>query len=131
MSDGLVTVQSQFSVPVTIDRLAAAAADAGLLVFARIDHADGAHKAGLELRPTELLIYGHPTGGTPLMAERQQAGIDLPFKALAWEDEDGQVWLSWNDPHWLAARHQLGSASEAAVAAMSAGAQRLAGIVTG
>lgn len=77
MSDGLITVESTFSVSETIDRLAAAAEQAGLLVFARIDHAAGAREAGLELRPTELLIFGHPRGGTPLMLDVQQAGIDL------------------------------------------------------
>jgi uncharacterized protein (DUF302 family) len=126
VSDGLVTVESRFSVSVTIDRLAAAADTAGLLVFARIDHAKGAREAGLDLRPTELLIFGHPRGGTPLMAECQQAGIDLPFRALAWQDEHGRVWLAWNDPEWLAARHGLGSVSASAVEAINNGARRLA-----
>jgi uncharacterized protein (DUF302 family) len=126
MSDGVVTVGSRFSVSTTIDRLAAGAAAAGLLVFARIDHAAGARDAGLGLRPTELLIFGHPRGGTPLMADRQLAGIDLPFKALAWQDEHGGVWLSWNDAEWLAARHQLGGASAPAVQAISSGARVLA-----
>lgn len=75
MSDGLITVESGFAVPETMDRLAAAVVRAGLLVFARIDHGQGARDAGLELRPTELLIFGHPRGGTPLMLESQQAGI--------------------------------------------------------
>jgi uncharacterized protein (DUF302 family) len=99
---------------------------AGLLVFARIDHAEGAREAGLELRPTELLIFGHPRGGTPLMLEGQQAGIDLPFKALSWQDEEGRVWLGWNDTGWLASRHRLGPASAPAVQAISTGASRLA-----
>jgi uncharacterized protein (DUF302 family) len=131
MNDGLVTVESRFPVCVTIDRLVAAADAAGLLIFARIDHAKGAREAGLDLRPTELLIFGHPRGGTPLMAERQQAGIDLPFKALAWEDEHGQVWLAWNDPQWLAARHELGPGSASAVEAISSGARRLAQTAAG
>ena len=126
MSDGIITVESRFSVRATIDRLAAGAAAAGLLVFARIDHAAGALDAGLDLRPTELLLFGHPRGGTPLMADRQLAGIDLPFKALAWEDEHGRAWLSWNDAEWLAARHHLNAGSAPAVQAISSGARALA-----
>jgi uncharacterized protein (DUF302 family) len=126
VSDGLITVESRFSVPETIDRLAAAAAQAGLLVFARIDHAKGARDAGIELRPAELLIFGHPRGGTPLMLDDPRSGIDLPFKALSWQDRDGRVWLGWNDAEWLARRHQLGAASAAAVQAISDGASGLA-----
>ena len=126
MSEGLVTVESRFPVSETIDRLAAGAAQAGLLVFARIDHAKGARDAGLDLRPTELLIFGHPSGGTPLMLDSQQAGIDLPFKALSWQDETGRVWLAWNDAGWLARRHRLGAASAPAVQAISTGASGLA-----
>jgi uncharacterized protein (DUF302 family) len=126
VSDGLITVESRFPVSETIDRLAAGAAQAGLLVFARIDHAQGARDAGLELRPTELLIFGHPRGGTPLMLDAQQAGIDLPFRALCWQDEDGRVWLAWNDAGWLARRHRLGAASAPAVQAISTGARGLA-----
>ncbi len=83
-SDGLITIESRFSVSQTIDRMADAVTAAGLLVFARIDHAKDAHEAGMELRPTELLIFGHPKGGTPLMRNQQTAGIDLPVKALVW-----------------------------------------------
>ncbi|WP_242907641.1 DUF302 domain-containing protein [Actinomadura terrae] len=122
---GMVTVASGWSVGETIDRLQAAAADAGLLVFARIDHAENAVRAGFELRPTQLLIFGHPRGGTPLMQDRQTAGIDLPVKALAWEDADGKVWLTYNDASWLAARHGLGAASENAVRAIDTGLTRL------
>jgi uncharacterized protein (DUF302 family) len=119
--DGLNTVASPYSVRETIDRLVGFAQAHGLMVFARIDHADGAAKAGLALRPTELLIFGHAKGGTPLMAERQTAGIDLPLKALAWEDADGKVWLTGNDAAWIARRHGLGAASAEAVKAMAAG----------
>ncbi|MGP4015595.1 DUF302 domain-containing protein [Saccharopolyspora sp. 5N708] len=73
-----------------------AATSAALFVFSRIDHADNAAKAGLELRPTELVIFGNPHGGTPLMQERQTTGIDLPVKVLAWQDENGAVWLTYN-----------------------------------
>jgi uncharacterized protein (DUF302 family) len=126
VSDGVITVESGFAVSETIDRLAAAVAEAGLLVFARIDHAQGAREARLELRPTELLIFGHPRGGTPLMLDSQLAGIDLPFKALSCEDEDGRVWLAWNDASWLARRHRLGAASLMAVQAIADGMSGLA-----
>src|SRR5260221_5349594 len=95
-SNGLITVASKFSVGVTLDRLTAAVTSAGLLVFTRINHARNAEEGGLELRPTELPIFGHPKGGTPLMQDKQTAGIDLPVKALAWEDEAGEVWLTYN-----------------------------------
>lgn len=130
MSDGLITVESRFPVSETIDRLAAAATAAGLLVFARIDHQKGALDAGLHLRPTELLLFGHPRGGTPLMQESQPAGIDLPFKALAWQDEHGRVWLTWNDAQWLAQRHRLSAASASAVQAIRSGADSLAAAAT-
>lgn len=119
--NGLISVESRFGVTETIDRLVATVTSAGLRVFARVDHAAGAHEVGAELRPTELLIFGHPKGGTPLMQDRQLAGIDLPIKALAWEDAQGKVWLSYNDADWLAERHGLGDASRDAVAAVAAG----------
>jgi len=122
MSDnGLITVASCFSVRETIERLVSFAASHGLAVFARIDHADGAAKAGLPLRPTELAIFGNPKGGTPLMQDRQTAGIDLPLKALAWEGADGKVWLTYNEAAWIAQRHGLGPASAEAVKAITAG----------
>jgi uncharacterized protein (DUF302 family) len=124
---GIVTVESRFSVAETIDRLADLVRRAGLIVFARIDHGAGARDIGLELRPTELLIFGNPRGGTPLMQDRQLAGIDLPVKALAWQDESGKVWLSYNDGQWIAKRHGLGPASAEAVQAIAAGMQKLVG----
>src|SRR5712691_2858558 len=122
MSDsGLVTIPSAFSVRETIDRLVSTVTSHGLTVFARIDHADNAAKVAMPLRSTELLIFGNPKGGTPLMQDRQTAGIDLPVKALAWEDADGKVWLSYNDAAWLAQRHGLGAKSADAVKAIAAG----------
>src|SRR5215469_7045519 len=102
MIQGMITVSSRYSVAETINRLRAAVIEAGLQVFARIDHGGGAREAGFDLRPTELLIFGNPKGGTPLMQDRQTAGIDLPLKALAWEDAEGAVWLTYSDPSWLA-----------------------------
>ena len=122
---GLLTIESAFAVAETVDRLAAAAEAAGMRVFARVDHAAGAAEAGMALRPTELLLVGNPRGGTPLMQDNQTAGIDLPLRALAWEDGDGRVWVTTNDAAWLAARHGLGEASAAAVGAVSAGLARI------
>jgi uncharacterized protein (DUF302 family) len=130
MADGLITVPSSHSAAQTLDRLAAAVAAAGLQVFARIDHAAGAADVGMDLRPTQLLIFGQARGGTPLMQEAQTAGIDLPLKALAWTDADGQSWLSYNDPAWIAHRHQLGEASTAAVQALAGALAKLAAAAT-
>lgn len=121
MSDkGLTTIASAQSVSETIDRLIAAITPLGMNVFARIDHAAGAVKVGMPLRQTQLLLFGNPKGGTPLMQDRQTAGIDLPLKALAWEDADGKVWLTYNEAAWIAQRHGLGAASAAAVMAIGA-----------
>ncbi len=126
MTDGLVTLPSNYPVPDTIDRLSEAVTAAQLRIFARVDHAAGAREVGLELRPTELLIFGNARGGTPLMQDKQTAGIDLPLKALAWTDESGQTWLSYNDPAWIAERHALGESSAAAVQILRAAIAKLA-----
>jgi uncharacterized protein (DUF302 family) len=119
--DGLITVASRFSVRETVERLVSFVTSHGLTVFARIDHAAGAAQVGLPLRPTELLIFGHAQAGTPLMQDRQAAAIDLPVKALAWEDADRKVWLTYNDAAWIAKRHGLGPASAQAVQAIADG----------
>lgn len=107
-ADGLVAVKSPHGVKDTMDRFESAAKARGLNVFLRVDHAAGAKKIGKVLRSTELLVFGNPQGGTPLMECAQSAGIDLPLKALAWQDASGQVWLGYNDPKFLAARHGAG-----------------------
>lgn len=119
-ADGLTTLRSGFGPKDTIGRLEAAVKAKGMSVFAHIDHAAGAAEVGLALRPTELLIFGNANGGTPLMQSIQSIGIDLPLKALVWQDAASSTWLSYNDPRWLAKRHGLGPEGEAAVAAMSA-----------
>jgi uncharacterized protein (DUF302 family) len=116
-ADGLVAVKSAYSAKDTMDRLEAAAKQRGLVVFARIDHAAGAARIGKNLRPTEVLIFGNPQGGTPFMECAQSVGIDLPLKALVWEDDKAQVWLAYNDPEFLAKRH--GVAGCAVVPALS------------
>lgn len=103
--DGMITVQSPHDARQTMDRLEKIVTEKGMKVFARIDHAAGAASVGAELRPTELLIFGNPKGGTPLMQCAQTAGIDLPLKALVWRDAAGQVWLGYNDPVQIATRH--------------------------
>ena len=103
--DTLATKASKYSVPETIDRIERAVTEKGMRIFARIDHAGEARKVGLEMRPTELLIFGNPKGGTVLMVSRPTAAIDLPMKALAWEDKDGKVWLTYNSPELLHERH--------------------------
>jgi uncharacterized protein (DUF302 family) len=107
--DGLVAVKSPHSAKETMNKFEALAKERGLNIFARIDHAAGAQKVGKTLRPTEVLIFGNPQGGTPLMECAQSAGIDLPLKALVWEDAQGQAWLGYNDPAWLAQRHDAAS----------------------
>ena len=105
-ADGIIAVKSTYSAKDTMNRFEENAKARGLNIFARIDHAAGAAKIGKVLRPTEVLIFGNPQGGTPLMECAQSMGIDLPLKALVWEDAQGQVWLGYNDPAYLARRHE-------------------------
>jgi uncharacterized protein (DUF302 family) len=128
--DGLITLSSRYPARDTVDRLLLALAKRNMTVFARIDHAAGAASAGLVLRPTEVVMFGNPKGGTALMQDRQSAGIDLPLKALVWEDADSKVLLSYNDPAWIAQRHGLGSASTGAVEAMGKALAAIAAEVT-
>lgn len=104
-ADGLVAVKSPHSAKDTMNRLEDVVKQRGLIVFTRIDHAAGATKIGKSLRPTEVLVFGNPQGGTPFMECAQSVGIDLPLKALVWEDSTSQVWLGYNDPAYLAQRH--------------------------
>ncbi len=110
-SNGLITVPSNYSVKETLDRLEAALKAAGITIFARVDHAGGAASVGLALRPTEVIIFGNPKGGTPLMQANQMVGLDLPLRVLAWEDDAGNCNLAYNDIDWLAARYDLGVAT--------------------
>ena len=103
--EGLVALKSPYPAKETMNRMEDLAKQRGLNVFARIDHAAGAARIGKTLRATEVLIFGNPQGGTPFIECAQAVGIDLPLKALVWEDTQGQVWLGYNDPSWLARRH--------------------------
>ena len=105
--NGLISIRSSHDVKSTADRLENALKTKGMTVFNRINHAEGAEKVGKNLRPTELIIFGNPKVGTPLMQCGQSVAIDLPQKALIWEDKRGQVWLSYNDPKYLANRHGI------------------------
>ena len=112
-AEGLVTRASRGGPADALRRLEASVASHGMTVFARIDHAEGAKSAGLALRPTEVVIFGSPTAGTPLMAMSQAIGIDLPLKMLVWQDAEGRTFVSYNDPAWLVRRHALAGDADA------------------
>jgi uncharacterized protein (DUF302 family) len=124
--NGLVTLPSTNDFATTLDRLVQAIEGKGITVFARVDHAAGAKSVGLALRPTTLVIFGNPAAGTPLMQAAQTAGIDLPLKVLVWQDANGAVKLSYNDPGWIAARYALGNSASQAVAGLTAALEALA-----
>ncbi len=104
-TDGLIASKSPHSAADTMSRLESVVTERGFTVFARVDHAAGAANVGKSLRPTTLLIFGNPKGGTPFMECAQSVGIDLPLKALVWEDALGEVWLGYNEPAFIARRH--------------------------
>lgn len=105
--DGMIDVASNYSVAETIERLEALVKSKQLTVFARIDFSGDAAKAGLSMPPTQMLIFGSPKAGTPLMLAAPRVAIDLPLKALAWQDASGRVWMSYNAPEYLTSRHGL------------------------
>ena len=110
--NGIISIKSSHDVKTTVDRLENILGEKGMTVFIRINHAEGAQKVGKKLRPTELIIFGNPKVGTPLMQCGQSVAIDLPQKALIWQDEAGQVWLSYNAPKYLASRHSIKGCGE-------------------
>ena len=105
MDRGILDIPSPYSVPDTLDRLESILKERGITVFGRVDHSGEAQKAGLAMLPTQLLIFGNPKGGTPLMVAAPRTAIDLPLKALAWQDAQGKVWLSYNSVEYLQQRH--------------------------
>ena len=127
--DGLITLRSSFGPTETASRLETQLKARGLTIFARIDHAAGAEAVGMALRPTELFVFGNARGGTPLMQTAQTIGIDLPLKALVWQDAAGDTFLSYNDPNWLARRHGLAEEGAAAVDALTAALKAIAAAV--
>ncbi|HUO19030.1 MAG TPA: DUF302 domain-containing protein [Steroidobacteraceae bacterium] len=116
---GVVRIASAHSVPQTAARLEALLQERGVLIFARIDFSADAARAGLELRPEQLLIFGNPRAGTPLMQAEAVAGLDLPLKALIYEDGAGTAWIAWNDPAYIVGRHALPAALAANLAAVT------------
>ncbi len=126
-SNGLITIPSKYSVKQTLDRLEVALKAAGITIFARVDHAGGAAAVGMELRPTELLIFGNPKAGTPLMQADQMVGLDLPLRVLAWEDTTGKVNVTYNDVDWLAARYGLDATTAATREALAKVLAKFAG----
>lgn len=118
-TDGLITIKSAFGPEETMNRLKSEIRAKGLTVFADVDHAAGAAAADLPLRPTNLVIFGNAKGGTPLMQAVQTIGIDLPLKALVWQDAESTTWLSYNDPAWLIHRHGFNEQANAAVTGLT------------
>jgi len=115
---GLISLKSTLPVKESVDKLVHLVESKGLTVFCRVDHAAGAAAAGMQLRPTTVVIFGNAKGGTPLMQAVQTIGIDLPLKVLAWEDASGQTWLGYNDPVWLTERHGIQAAGATQANAM-------------
>jgi len=130
-ADGLITIRSNYGPEETMSRLEAEVKARGMTVFAHIDHAAGAAAVGLPLRPTDLLIFGNATGGTPIMQSIQTIGIDLPLKVLVWQDEAGVTSVSYNDLSWLAQRHGLGRDVGATVNALAVAIHAVASAATG
>jgi uncharacterized protein (DUF302 family) len=105
--NGMVHIYSHHSVQETVQRLESTLRTRGLTIFCHVDHSGEAEKVGLKMRPTQLLVFGSAKAGTPLMVASPTLAIDLPLKALAWEDADGAVWLSYNNPEYLQQRHNV------------------------
>jgi uncharacterized protein (DUF302 family) len=115
---GIVRIRSQHTVAVTMDRIESLLKERGIIVFARIDFSADAARAGLTMRPEQLLIFGNPKAGTPLLLAAPIAGLDLPLKALVWEDADGHAWIAYNDPQYVVRRHALAATLGANLAAV-------------
>ncbi len=111
-SDGVISVPSEYSVEKTADRFENILKERGLTMFARVDHSQNAKNVNMKLRPTEVIIFGNPVAGTPIMQCSQLAAIDLPQKALIWQDSAGKVWFSYNDPEYLMKRHHMQGCEE-------------------
>lgn len=128
--EGMISLKSAHDVKTTGDRLEKVLRDKGMKVFIRINYAEGAKKAGMELRPTETIVFGNPKIGTPLMQCNQEVAIDLPQKALIRQDADGQVWLSYNDPDYLVKRHEIQGCGEEVIKKMTGALDKFAHAAT-
>ena len=128
-SNGMISKKSAYSVKETIDRLEAVLKKKGITIVTRWSHSDRAKAVNIPLRPTELLLFGNPKLGSNMFTSKQTAGIDLPMKALAWEDENGQVWLTYNDPAYIAKRHGITDRAKV-VAKMTAALDKFSTLAT-
>jgi uncharacterized protein (DUF302 family) len=126
-NNGIVNLASSHSVDQTVARIEEILRSKGIQLFALIDHSGEAEKAGLQMRPTKLVIFGNPKAGTPLMLASPGIAIDLPLKILVWEDAEGKVWISWNSPEYLQARHNLPQALVQNIAVVAGLAAQAAG----
>jgi len=126
---GMISKKSAYGVKETLDRLETILKEKGITIVTRWSHDAGAKKVGIALRPTELLLFGNPKLGSHMFTSAQTAGIDLPLKALAWEDEKGQVWLTYNDPVYIANRHGITDRAEI-VAKMTGALDKFTGVAT-
>lgn len=124
---GITRIPSKHSVAITLERLESLLKERGVMIFARIDFSGDAARAGLTLRPEQMLIFGNPKAGTPLMQSVPAAGLDLPLKALVWQDADGQTQVAYNDPQYIIRRHGLDGAFAANLAAVVPLIERAAG----
>jgi uncharacterized protein (DUF302 family) len=129
--EGVVTIPSGYGPKETVGRLKAGIATHGLDLFAEIDHAQNAKDAALTLLPETVLVFGSAAAGTPLMQANQAAGIDLPLKALVWQDATGKTWISYNDPVWIAERHGLSAQPMHIAVRMREGLEAIAGKAAG
>lgn len=128
--NGMINKKSQYSVKVTLDRLENVLRKKGITIVTRWSHHAGAKKAGIPLRPTELLLFGNPKLGSHFFTSNQTAGIDLPMKALTWKDKNGQVWLTYNDPAYIANRHGINDRAKI-VKKMTGALNKLTNVATG
>lgn len=131
MDDGIVTLISRRAVADLSDALVEAVTKAGMTVFARIDYAAHAASAGAAIRPTEAVLFGNPASAVVLLEDEQSIALDLPMRALAWEDENGETWLTYTDIAWLARRHDLGAKSAELLKKMQAAMASVARAATG
>jgi len=128
--DGMITKSSKFSVKETLDRLENVLTKKGITIVKRWSHGARANGVNIPLRPTELLLFGNPKLGSHMFTANQTAGIDLPMKALAWEDEKGRVWLTYNDPQYIADRHKIDNRPKI-VKKMTGALNKLTNVATG
>jgi uncharacterized protein (DUF302 family) len=127
LDNGMAHLSSPYTFAETIKRLESLLQAQGLAIFCRIDHSGEAEKAGLKMPPTQVIIFGNPQGGTPLMIASPPVAIDLPLKALIWEDGEGRIWVSYNNPEYLGQRHNIPGALLKNIAGIGSLLQKVVG----